>query len=62
MKTTITRRTALAASVTLPLLPASAFAAPGNATDAAWSAYEAANILGFGLGLIAEKLIVGKDQ
>ncbi len=40
--TTITRRTALAASVTLPLLPVSAFATPGNATDAAWSAYEAA--------------------
>ena len=39
---TITRRTALAASVTLPLLPVSAFATPGNATDAAWSAYEAA--------------------
>ena len=39
---TITRRTALAASVTLPLLPVSPYAAPGNATDAAWSAYEAA--------------------
>ncbi len=40
--TTITRRTALAVPVTLPLLPVSAFATPGNATDAAWSAYEAA--------------------
>ncbi len=39
---TITRRTALAASVSLPLLPVSAFATPGNATDTAWSAYEAA--------------------
>ncbi len=39
---TITRRTALAAPVTLPLLPVSAFATPGNATDAAWSAYETA--------------------
>ncbi len=39
---TITRRTALAASATLPLLPVSAYATPGNATDAAWSAYEAA--------------------
>ncbi len=28
MKTTITRRTALAAPVTLPLLPVSAFATP----------------------------------
>ncbi len=37
---TITRRTALAVPVTLPLLPVSAFATPGNATDAAWSAYE----------------------
>ncbi len=42
MKTTTTRRTILAASVTLPLLPVSAYATPGNATDAAWSAYEAA--------------------
>ena len=33
---------ALAASVTLPLLPVAAFAMPGNATDTAWSAYEAA--------------------
>ena len=39
---TITRRTALAVPVTLPLLPVSAFAQPGNATDAAWAAYEAA--------------------
>ncbi len=38
----ITRRTALAASAALPLLPVSALATPGNATDAAWSAYEAA--------------------
>ena len=38
---TITRRTALAAPVTLPLLPVSAYAG-ANATDAAWSAYEAA--------------------
>jgi hypothetical protein len=28
--------------VTLPLLPVSAFAAPGNATDGAWAAYEVA--------------------
>ena len=35
-------RTALAAPVTLPLLPVSAYATPGNATDAAWAAYEAA--------------------
>ena len=42
MKTTITRRTALAVPVTLPLLPMSAYAAPGNATDGAWAAYEVA--------------------
>ena len=48
MKTTTTRRAVIAASVTLPLLPATALAvpvtsyAPGNATDAAWSAYEVA--------------------
>jgi len=40
--TTITRRTAIAASVSLPLLPVSAYATPGNATDAAWAAYEVA--------------------
>ena len=34
--------TALAASVTLPLLPVASYAQPGNATDAAWAAYEAA--------------------
>ena len=34
--------TALAASVTLSLLPVSALATPGNATDAAWTAYQAA--------------------
>ena len=39
---TTTRRTVIAVPVTLPLLPVSAFATPGNATDAAWSAYEAA--------------------
>ncbi len=33
---TITRRTALAVPVTLPLLPVSAFAALGNATDPQW--------------------------
>ena len=33
---------ALAVPVTLPLLPVPAFATPGNATDTAWSAYEAA--------------------
>ena len=38
---TITRRTALAVPVTLPLLPVSAYAG-ANATDAAWAAYEAA--------------------
>ena len=42
MKTTITRRHALAASVTLPLLTVASYAQPGNATDAAWSAYEVA--------------------
>ncbi len=39
---TITRRTALAASAALPLLPVSAFATPANATDAAWATYKAA--------------------
>ena len=33
---------ALAVPATLPLLPVPAFATPGNATDTAWSAYEAA--------------------
>ena len=39
---TITRRTALAVPVTLPLLPVSAFATPGNATDYHWQRYHAA--------------------
>ena len=39
-RTVITAVAAL--PVTLPLLPASASAHPGNATDAAWSAYEVA--------------------
>ena len=51
MKNTITRRTALAVSVTLPLLPVSAFGSPNgkltsdlpaNASDAAWPGYCAA--------------------
>ena len=42
-KGTITRRTALAVPVTLPLLPVSAFAALGNATDPQWQRYHAAN-------------------
>ncbi len=41
MKTTLTRRTALAVPITLPLLPVSAYAS-ANATDAAWPAYCAA--------------------
>ena len=44
--TTTARRTIIAAALavpaTLPLLPVPAFATPGNATDTAWSAYEAA--------------------
>ena len=39
---TITRRTALAVPVTLPLLPVAAYATPANATDAAWAARDAA--------------------
>ena len=46
MNTTTTRRTVIAGAAALPLLPAAALAAPGslpgNATDAAWSAYQAA--------------------
>ena len=38
----ITRRTALAVPVTLPLLPVAAYATPANATDDAWTAREAA--------------------
>ena len=38
MKTTITRRTALAVPVTLPLLPVSAFATPADpAVEAYWT-------------------------
>jgi hypothetical protein len=40
--TTTTRRNIIAGAAAMPLLPATALAAPGNATDAAWSAYEAA--------------------
>ena len=40
--TTTTRRKVIAGAAALPLLPVSAFAQPGNATDAAWSAYTAA--------------------
>ncbi len=40
--TTITRRTALAASVTLPLLPVSAFAAPADPAVEAYRAWRAA--------------------
>ena len=43
---TTTRRRILAAAaalpVTLPLLPVASYAAPANATDAAWSAYKVA--------------------
>ena len=39
--TTTTRRAVIAGAAALPLLPVTALAAPGNATDAAWSAYEA---------------------
>ena len=44
MNTTITRRTALAVPVTLPLLPVSAYATPGNATDSRWQRYRAAKV------------------
>ena len=42
MSNPITRRTALAVPVTLPLLPLTAYAAPANATDAAWAAWNVA--------------------
>ncbi len=42
--TTITRRTALAVPVTLPLLPVSAFAAPADPTVAAFREWRAAFI------------------
>ena len=42
MSNPFTRRTAIALPVTLPLLPVPAFAASGNATDAAWGVYKAA--------------------
>ncbi len=42
MSNLLTRRTALAVPVTLPLLPVAAYATPANATDAAWAAREAA--------------------
>ena len=42
MTTTITRRTALAASVTLPLLPVSAYATPADPAVEAYRAWRAA--------------------
>ena len=41
---TITRRTALAVPVTLPLLPVASDAQPGNATDYHWQRYHAAKV------------------
>ncbi len=43
MQNTITRRTTLAASVTLPLLPATAYAAPADPTVEAYWAWRAAH-------------------
>ncbi len=40
MHTTITRRTALAVPVTLPLLPVSAFAAPADPVLAAYAEWQ----------------------